>query len=55
MDKQILIKLSEDDKNIIKNYAKSLGLGVSTFCRMASLEKVQRVKKDLVDSPENIS
>jgi len=46
---QILIKLSNSDKEIIKIAADLLGLGISSFCRMTSLEKAHELnQKSLV-------
>ena len=55
MDTQILIKIPEQDKELIKTASKNLGLGHSTFCRMASLEKARMVMKGLVLPVENTS
>jgi len=40
---QISIKLSNSDKEIIKIAADLLGLGISSFCRMTSLEKAHEL------------
>ena len=42
---QISIKLSNSDKEIIKRAADLLGLGISSFCRMTSLEKAYQLNQ----------
>ena len=36
---QIMFKCSNEEKNLIKEYSKSIGLSVSSFVRMCALEK----------------
>ena len=36
---QIMFKCSLEEKNLIKEFAKSIGLSVSSFVRMCALEK----------------
>lgn len=55
MDRQILIKCSDEDRKYIEIASKNLGLGHSTFCRMASLEKARSVLKDSIVRVENTS
>lgn len=38
---QILFKCSNEEKELIKKKADSIGLSVSAFCRSASLEKAK--------------
>lgn len=46
-NKAITFILSEDEKSIIEQAAKKLGLGHSSFSRAAALEKAQTTLKEL--------
>ena len=42
METQIQFKVMEDEKELIREAAKRIGLGMSPFCRMCCLEKIRR-------------
>lgn len=46
MDAQIQFKLMKEDKNRIREIAKSTGLDISSFVRSAALEKVKKVLRE---------
>ena len=47
MEEQITLKLSKEDKEKIEKAANSIGLGHTTFTRVAALEKANLILKGL--------
>ena len=41
METQIQFKLLEEEKELIRESARRIGLGMSPFCRMACLERIK--------------
>ena len=46
METQITLKISKEDRDKIERAAKTIGLGHTTFTRVAALEKANQILKE---------
>ena len=46
MDEQIQIRINTDEKELVKKAGRVIGLGHSTFSRMATLEKARKILRE---------